>query len=229
MICRTCEKIPAPAFTLLETLIALVLVGLILATLHSALWVGVRAYRTGYDRSQQDTMAWSAIGLMRQDIARLAPQCPGEPAVVLGVSDVGPGAGSCLLRMRTVSRLSPGAREMLVDYFFVAGEDGKGSMVRRSAPLERPGAESAAPADAGAEADARYEIVATELSAAELRYFDGRQWQGEWDSAVRKRPPKLIELTLRFKSGDGQRSYAHAMPVVVGSPLIEANGREDAQ
>jgi len=226
MIRRTCKKTPAPAFTLLETLIAVVLVALILATLHSALWVGVRAYRTSYDKSQQDTMAWSAIGLMGQDIARLALQCPGDPAAVLGIADVG--AGGCLLRMRTGSRLTPGGRETVVDYFLVDDRDGHGSLVRRSAPLARPGEAGAASANDAAEATARYEVVATGLSAAELRYSDGRQWRGEWDSAARAQLPKLIEVALRFESGDGQRLYRHAIPVAVGVPLIDTGGPEDA-
>ena len=228
-----------PALTLLETLLALVLTGVILGTLHTALWSGVRAYRRCRETSRRDTMAWSAVRLVGDDLLRLAAQAPptssaglarpepagaSPPAVLLGLAEVGRGGG-CLLRMRTCARPAAGARDMLVDYFFVPSPREKvGSLARRSEPLGEGGSSPAAPPAGWEDPNVRYEVVASGLRSVRFRYFDGRRWEDNWDSAVRGEVPRLVEMVVELPDGAGGGvRYVQALPLVVEKPLLGAS------
>ncbi len=206
--------------TLLETLLAISMLAVILVALHTALSSGVGAYRRCRDASERDTMAWGAIRLIGEDLQRLTCQSPtGGGQALWGASEVN-GPGTCLLRMRTHARAAPGARDMLVDYFFVPGERG-GALVRRSEPLERPGPDRQQSAAGDAAADqARYETIAAGLRAVRLRYFDGQAWSESYSSARRSWLPRLVEVTLEFDGGPGQASYVLALPVAVEGPAL---------
>lgn len=209
--------------TLLETILAITMLAMILVGLHTALSSGVGAYRRCRGASERDTIAHSAIRLIGEDLLRLMAQPPGDaPPTLLAVAEVHEG-GSCMLRMRTHARPAPGARAMLVDYFFMPGRSGGGSLVRRSEPLAAL-ADRRIPGAAGPSDDsARYEVVAAGVRSVGLRCFDGRGWSGRWDAAGQSGPPKLVEVTLEFDRPDGGRAvYTHAMPVAVEAPLIRA-------
>ena len=66
--------------TLLETILAISMLGMILTALHVALSSGVGAYRRCRDTSDRATMAYSAIRLITDDLQRLALPDPLEPA-----------------------------------------------------------------------------------------------------------------------------------------------------
>lgn len=40
------------------------------------------------------------------------------------------------------------------------------------------------------------QVIAPEIRAIQFRFFDGQQWQAEWDSFVQQRLPSAIEVTL---------------------------------
>jgi type II secretory pathway component PulJ len=214
------------ALTLLETILAISMLAMILLALHTALSSGIGAYRRCRDSSERDTMAWGAIRLLAEDLLRLALQGPPPSApTLLGVPQVRE-AGSCMLRLQTNARPAPEAKEMLVDYFFMPADSG-GSLIRRSQPLGRPGAGGSAGAESAesvmAEAQGRYEILATGLRAVRLRYFDGQGWSERWNSAEPSRPPRLVEVVLEFPARDGTAEvYAQALPVAVEGFLIGA-------
>ncbi len=216
--------------TLLETILAISMLGMILTALHVALSSGVGAYRRCRDTSDRDTMAYSAIRLITDDLQRLAlPVAASEPPTLLGMPEVGR-PGACLLRLRTNGGPGPDAREMLVDYFFMPTGPEAGSLVRRSEPLHAPGWEGPGPPSAQAADDvqARYEGVAAGLRGVRLRYFDGEAWSSQWSTARRSGPPKLVEVVLEFVGKRGRaRTYTQAVPVVVEGPLIGRAGQDN--
>lgn len=216
--------------TLLETILAISMLGMILTALHVALSSGVGAYRRCRDTSDRDTTAYAAIRLISDDLQRLAlPVAAAEPPTLLGMPEVGR-PGGCLLRLRTNARPGPDAREMLVDYFFMPTSSEAGSLVRRSEPLHAPGWEGQGPPSGqGADdTEARYEGVAVGLRGVRLRYFDGEAWSDQWSTAERSGPPKLVEVVLEFAGKGGRaRTYTQAVPVVVESPLIGRAGEEN--
>ncbi len=222
-----CDK--APGLTLLETLLAISMLAMILAALHVALSSGVSAYRRCRDGSERDTTAHSAIRLVSEDLLRLTAQTSGQAAPVLLVDPAAGGAGGCLLRLRTHARAAPGARAMLVDYFFMPSGLEGGSLVRRSEPLAGPGSagEGRIPPGGPGDSQVRYEIVATALRAVRFRCFDGQGWSDRWNSARQSAPPRLIEMSLEFAApADAGATYARALPVVVEAPLIPWRAQE---
>lgn len=215
--------------TLLETVLAISMLAMILVALHTVLSSGVRAYRRCRDSSDRDTMAYSAIGLISDDLLRLTVQAPDQAAPMLLGTPAVHAAQGCMLRLRTHARPAPGARAMLVDYFFMPTEADGGSLLRRSEPLVTPGSvRHEPPADGGSDDQlARYEVVAAGIRSLRLRYFDGRNWSRRWNSAEHSSPPRLVEVTLEFSGRDGgQTAYTQALPVAVERPLITAAAKE---
>ncbi len=202
-------------FTLLESILAVTLIALVLGTVHTALWVSVRSYRASRERAADETTGVAAARLLDDDVSRLLPQQPGEAAALWARPDVGPGAGECLLRLRVAARPEKGQQDMRVDYFYVADEGG-GSLLRRSEP-SATGEGLPLDEDVG-----RYEIVAAGLAGAGFRYFDGSAWSDEWDADARGELPRLIEMTLRFPSGAGERTLRRTVEVAVDAPPLSA-------
>ena len=218
--------------TLLETLLAISMLAMILLALQAALSSGVGAFRRCRDSAERDMMAGAVIRLIADDLQRLMLPDPSAGApTLLGVPDVA-GAGTCLLRLRTNARPAPGAREMLVDYFFLPDASAEaGSLVRRSEPLLSPGGAGAPLGRPWRDAegpDARYEVIATGVRSVRLRYSDGRDWSEQWDSLRRSGPPRLVEVSVDLAGPNGLgQTYIQALPTVVESPLIAA--QQEAQ
>ncbi len=77
------------------------------------------------------------------------------------------------------------------------------------------------------------ELIAKEVSKIQFRYFDGLQWQEEWNSTTLNQMPKSIEvvLTLRKETTDSddeeakpedlpETTHRMVIPVPVATPFI---------
>ena len=65
------------------------------------------------------------------------------------------------------------------------------------------------------EADKYTRLVAHEIAEIGFRYFDGEEWQSEWDSAEAGRFPSAIEITIVIdaeRSAVSSQSYSYAGP-----------------
>lgn len=202
------------AFTLLEVLVVVLLVAMILVAANTALSTGVLAYRRSRNASERDAVARSAIHILARDCRHAILQAPGAAPSLLGTFAADSARGP-LLRLR-VSEWAPTApREMQFDYFLMPAGPGRSDLVRRSAPLGE------------SDEQAYYELLATGIVAASLRYFDGQQWTDRWDSSQRDAPPRLVEVTLEFPRADGRTtSYMQAIWLPVAAPLILPRSEE---
>jgi hypothetical protein len=203
------------AYTLLETLIGLLLVGMILAALHSGLWVGVHAYQAGRRTANRRTMLTAAKSLLADDLANLRPQGMGSgPSLIL--HPVGDG-GFCL-RLERQARGAPEAVPSVIDYFFMPGPGATGKLFRRA---ERTGWswQSESPAD---DRVVQYEFLVGRLGAATLRAFAGERWSDAWDSQHQDLP-RLIELRLEHTDEHGRHEFTAVVPVMVQASLLEEN------
>ncbi|MBS3734629.1 MAG: prepilin-type N-terminal cleavage/methylation domain-containing protein [Phycisphaerae bacterium] len=215
----TTHPIDKRGFTLLEAVLAIALIGVILAVVHTALWVSQRSYRAARDRAARQTTASAAGHLLADDAARLAGPAPDGPTTLLALPDAGPDAGEGLLRLRLGGRAARGQRATLVDYFYVAddGERGAGALIRRAMPLHRAGDVDAP--------EGRYEIIADGLRSAGFRFFDGQTWRDAWDTRA-DGVPRLIELTLVMAGPDGEADMTlrRTVPVAVQAGLLDETG-----
>jgi hypothetical protein len=194
--------------TLMETILAVAVAGLILGILHTSLWVGVKSYRASRGRAATETMVLTAFSLLSDDVGRLTLQVPGGPASLWSSPRIG---GGPLLRTRIGARVAAGQEDMLVDWFYVAD---KGSLIRRSQQLGQPEATASEANDQGS-----YEIAASGLTGVAFRFFDGAEWRDEWDSAAGE-IPKMIELKAEAAGGETAYSLTRTVCVTIEPPLI---------
>lgn len=57
------------------------------------------------------------------------------------------------------------------------------------------------------QADLKPQLLITGLKTFSLRYFDGNEWQDEWDSQQTGALPKMIELTVEVELDDQVHSF----------------------
>ena len=220
------------AFTLLETILVVVIVAILLTALGSMLRLSVRAHRSSRASGESETTAWAAMRLIGEDLNRLALQTSADSPVLMAARP--DGNRPPLLRVRTHGRLRPGGRAMLVDYFLMPDDLHNGVLVRRSEPLagpagptrpKAPDATSRAPQDGP-----RYEVIAEGVTDWALRYFDGRQWHDEWDSGQESLLPALVEASIEIEGDDGHEyRQRRALPVIVTAPVLAAAEKGDLQ
>lgn len=207
-------------FTLLEAILAVALIALVLTVLHTSLWVSVRSYRAARGRAAWQTTAATAGRLLADDAGRVVLQVRDGPASLWSAPEVGSAPGEGMLRMRLSGRLAGERGPALVDYFYVAGADGDGALLRRVQPLRLAGADDRTGDEV--EAEGRYEIVAGPLDGAGFRFWDGQGWSDRWDAAARGGLPRLIELTLDVATPGGTRTVRRVVSVPVEAPLLDA-------
>jgi hypothetical protein len=180
------------AFTLVELVLAVSLTALILVETASAFRGAADACRGARLKAEGQAQGWSVLRLIGQDVAHLACQVDPGRASLLAVAD---GGDTPLLRLRTVARVGPGERDMVVDYFLVDDPAVGRPLVRRSEAIaDSTSAGSAAPASAGPS----WEVIATDVKRFAVRCFDGAQWVERWDAAQAGRLPSLVEVTVEL-------------------------------
>lgn len=81
------------AFTVLEALVAVLLLGLILGVLVSLQRGGAKAGLLATDHSEALRAAMVALEAVQRDVDRMLYQCPDRDLVMLAHSELGPGSG----------------------------------------------------------------------------------------------------------------------------------------
>ncbi|MES2932265.1 MAG: prepilin-type N-terminal cleavage/methylation domain-containing protein [Pseudomonadota bacterium] len=202
----------AAGFTLLEMLIAMTLLGFILALLFGALRLGSRSWDAGETRSIQSTHMALTQAFLRRELSQIHPfrwkrkadtdlAFVGEANVIKMVAPV-------------VARLGPGGL-YLVSLELSRPDSGEGAQLIMKRAI--PDLESV---DFSALDEAEKVVLAEQVESLELAYFGSEtaeaepQWHQQWDSKdVPRRLPYLIRLKLKFMDG-------HSWPDLVIAPTI---------
>jgi general secretion pathway protein J len=207
-------------FTLLELLVAITLLGLLMAALFGALRLGARVWETGEARLDASARVQVAQDFLRQQLSQTVPLAeiaddPGDSGAMLF-----DGASA---RLRFVSLLPEhlGAGASLIELALnEPAQGGQASdLVIRLRPLDLSG---------NGEVDPRTEerVLIEGIESLEINYFGAeaqggepvwwREWQGQ------RSLPRLIRVRVGFPQGDG-RSWPE---LIVGlmvdlAPLVE--------
>jgi general secretion pathway protein J len=183
-------------FTLLEVLIAIVVLGLVIVLLDQGVAFGVRAAAT-QQRTEATHGDLEAVDrAIRQLIAQADPGIAPAPPLFRGLS------GSLAL----VTLLPTGAEPERVDaLLFHAGDDLRLRWTRRRHVL--PFGPPPAPQE---------RVLLTGVSGLALAYSDGSTWVSSWTAL---RLPALIRVTLKFD--DPRRRW----PPIEVAPVREALAR----
>lgn len=211
-------------FTLLELLLALTLVAMILVEAMAIFWGTLRTYDRTRESAEREDQARSALRLIGEDLDRVAVQVGPVAALVAGDALSGAPGEDPLLRLRTRSRLLPGAEPLLVDYFLVpAAEVGRAGdgflLVRRSQPIGR---DPAGVAWAAEPREAYFEVVLPDVRDWSIRFYDGAGWQTSWDAAEQGRLPRLVEVSFRLGDAAADRPrYGRQFELVAAAAFTD--------
>jgi general secretion pathway protein J len=210
---------PRPAehgFTLLELLVAITLLGLLMAALFGGLRLGARVWETADARLEASMTTEVVQDFIRQRLAEMLPletmplelaeEAPSGP-VFVGTTEA--------VRFASLLPENLGAGVYLMELALAEGGqvDGTGNLVLRWRPLE-PDERSAE------EVQPEERVLIENILALELSYFgpvDSAQppdWWQVWEG--RAELPRLIRLRLSFPEND-QREW----PELIVQPMVD--------
>ncbi len=187
--------INAAGFTLLELLIALTLLGFILALLFGGLRLGSRSWDAGELRSEQSTHLALVQGFLRRELSQVYPfrwkKKVNSELAFAGESN----------RLRFVApiaaRLGPGGL-YLVSLEQVRDKDGSQLVLKRSIPEPDSG-------DFNELDNAEKVVLAEQVESVSFAYYGAETkdaeplWSDKWDNP--KLLPYLIRIRVKFSNG----------------------------
>jgi general secretion pathway protein J len=205
----SCRMNKTVGFTLLELLIAITLLGFMLALLFGGMRLGARSWDAGELRSGHSTHLALVQGFLRRELSQVYPY-RWKKKVNTELAFVGESS-----RLRFVApiaaRLGPGGL-YLVSVEQAEDKDGKQLVMKRVIPDSDSGDFNALD-----EADAEKDVLAEQIESINFAYFGAEtkdaepQWLDKWDNP--KSLPYLIRIRVKFSNG---RDW----PDLVVPPLI---------
>lgn len=216
-------RLPARSgFTLVELMLAVGLLSLVMVMLAGSFAAVVHSKIHAENRLSADAAGRTMLWQLSREL-RGAIQTPFEPSRVLLIGQ-GHSEHGAPMDSITFSTLDAGHRRALngfgseetVSYSAVANPDHPGWFIvqrtQHSSLLSRPTAEQ----EAGA-------VMADNVTALHIRYFDGARWSESWDSTAAPRGvslPQAISIDLQVASPKGrpvQFSTALTLPMAVAA------------
>lgn len=194
-------------FTLLELVLAAAISAALAVALYTAMAVAFRARTSAAAQTGAMREASIVMDILQQDLQSILPPKGVLAGPFVGVATGSLGAESASLEFFTLGRdearggddpLAEGMRRVEI----TLESDGQNTLlVRRVQPNILAQVEQELPA----------EVLATNVGAFAVRYYDGYDWTNEWDSVNEGDVlPLAVELTLRFDLAspiDASRPY----------------------
>jgi type II secretion system protein J len=186
----------APAFTLLEMLAALALMGLLATALSMSLSTGLRTRSRAEAAIGPTRAAALALDLLKQDLESAPPPRGILAGAFVGVDAKAEGSsedGDTLVfcsAAENPGRMSVGIRK--IELALVADEAGAGMTLKRRVTDNLLAQQTPTPTE---------ETLCRNVAALNLRYFDGAAWQDAWDSTTAgNRLPVAVEAALTVRA-----------------------------
>ena len=186
------------AFTLLELLVAMVLMVVAAACLYTALYTGFRARRSALLAVEPTSLAINAIELLKQDIYGVLAPSGVLAGAFLGTDSIGiNGVDADSLEFYTT--------HIYADEDYPAGGLGKIELVLEEDTdddeadyrlVRRVTTNLLAPRVV----DAEEQVLCRNVTSLNLRYFDGESWLDEWDSTADANSlPLAVEIEIQIR------------------------------
>ncbi len=184
-------------FTLLELLVAMVLMVVVAACLYTSLYTGFRAYRSAVSAVEPTLQAINAIELVKEDVDGVLPPGSNLAGSFIGTDAPGTkGVDADSLEFYTTHIYADeeqlmgglGKIELLLETD-PNSEDGSYMLVRRlTTNLLAP-----------KEAQAEEQVLCRRVVSMNVRYFDGYGWVDEWDSTADANSlPQAVEVDIEI-------------------------------
>lgn len=185
------------AFTLLELLVAMVLMVVTASCLYTALYTGFRAHRSALSAVEPTSVAINAIELLKQDIYGVLP-----PNGVLAGAFLGTDAGG-------IKGVDADHLEFYTTHIYANEEQPVGGLGKIEIVLEEDD-----DSDRGTyrllrrvttnllppkEVEPDEQVLCRDVVSLNLRYFDGYGWVEEWDSTADANSlPRAVEIDIQI-------------------------------
>jgi prepilin-type N-terminal cleavage/methylation domain-containing protein len=184
------------AFTLLELLVAMVLMVVTASCLYTALYTGFRAHRSALAATEPTALAINAIELLKQDISGVLPPGGILAGAFTGTDSAGiRGADADSLGFYTTHVFADdeqlagglGKIELLLEED-TESDDGTYRLIRRVTTNLLT----------SKEAEADEQVLCRGVESLNLRYFDGSTWVDDWDSTADANSlPLAVEIDIQ--------------------------------
>lgn len=185
------------AFTLLELLVAMVLMVVTASCLYTALYTGFRAHRSALAATEPTSLAINAIELLKQDISGVLPPGGVLAGAFTGTDAAGTqGADADSLEFCTTHLFTDdddelvgglGKIELLLEED-AESDDGTCRLIRRVTTNLLT----------SREAEANEQVLCRGVRSLNLRYFDGSTWVDDWDSTADANSlPLAVEIDIQ--------------------------------
>jgi general secretion pathway protein J len=190
-------------FTLLELLVAITLLGVLMAALFGALRLGARVWETGEARLDASARVQVVQDFLRQQLGQTVPmtEITDDPRDLGAMLFVGASDG-----LRFVSllpeHLGAGANLMELALRQSASGDEPSDLVLRMHPLDLTG-------DSLDPSEPEERVLIEGIESLEVAYFGAERpdaepiWWQEWQG--QRSLPSLVRMRIAFPQGDGRR------------------------
>ncbi|MEN6426780.1 MAG: type II secretion system protein GspJ [Phycisphaerales bacterium] len=190
-------------FTLLELLVAMVLMVVVASCLYTALYVGFRAHRSALQAVEPTLQALNAIELLKEDIQGVLP--PGDSNSLAGAF-VGEDSGG-------VKGVDADSIEFYTTHVYTGDESVSGGIGKISLLLEEEDAEDrqrnyttyklvrevTTNLLARKEPEPVEQVLCRDVVSLNLRYYDGEDWLDGWDSSEDANSlPQAVEIDIEI-------------------------------
>ena len=187
------------AFTLIEVLVATVMMAILAVSLYTMLRTGIQIQRSVTGSLAQTRKVSLLMEILRQDVASILPPGGVLKGPFTGQSLVD-GVNDAMMFYNTAQAvpdpnwtgniLEPVGDVQEVEIYCQPAEDGKSQVL-----LRRVTRNLLSPTMVGRQP----EVLCRGIASFNLRYFDGTAWQNIWDSTVQNNNlPAAIEVSLQL-------------------------------
>jgi len=210
-----------PAFTLLEMLVATAMIAVLAGSLYASMRVAFAARRTGEAALAPITEAQAVFESIGRDLACAPPPRGILAGPFVGTDDDDPATGAPADTVDFFTRpiSTPGAAPGIVRVAYGLTADGETKAVTRRITVNLLAPEQQEPSE---------EVLCSNVTALNLRYFDGSDWYDRWDStAAGDSLPLAVEVVLRVASeGNRQEEFREVFVLPCQGPGEEAGASE---
>ncbi len=208
-------------------LLTLVIVSVIALAVQGVVRSGIASQRRTASMLESDQSVGELVRRLGRDLRHVRLQIPGASGVLVGV---GADGNAGLLRISTNCSYGDIAGEQVYYYLMPPEGDKPAMLLRRSRrasalwnadfPMPASGGNDRGDSRSG---KAAYEVLLSRVDSFSLRFYDGLEWTGRWNSADKGSLPRLVELNISMTGQWGdQYSYPRTLSIPIEGILISS-------
>ena len=193
------KRVNNKAFSLLELLVAMTMMSIIATSLYSSLSIGFKAKDSAENSIEAKRSARIVMDLLKQEIVSALPPNGILAGKFEGTDDHDESGNASDSLVFYSSAYNPDDDEIACDIIKIqlsieTSEDTNERVLVRGITKNLLSPKSLDPYE---------DVLCSNIKSLNLRYYDGYEWQDEWDSSNNDDSlPEAVEINISFKTGD---------------------------